>query len=83
MADRLGEMEREVLQMMQEREKELRDVSVRERQETRHREEEKGKMLEDIQNLIKVFKEEKKAGQRHQQQMPAIHSFNSGNHYNY
>ena len=59
--ERMNEMEKEVVGLMQEREKEMRDVVLRQNMEVKLKEEEKGKMLDDIQHLIKAFKEEKKS----------------------
>jgi hypothetical protein len=42
------------------------------------KEEEKGKMLGDIQNLIKSFKEEKRSTKT---QIPAIHSIHNSGYY--
>ena len=54
------ELEREVRLMMSERERELKDSALRQTVELRTKEETKGRMLEDIQSLIKQFKEDKR-----------------------
>lgn len=50
---KLFEMEREVRQMIQEREKEMKDSALRQTLELRNKEENKRQLLDDIQNLIK------------------------------
>ena len=74
----MNEMEKEVVGLMQEREKEMRDVVLRQNMEVKVKEEEKGKMLEDIQHLIKNFKEEKKSQKTH---IPAINSIHHSSGY--
>ena len=46
--------------MLQDREREAKDTQMRQSTEVRGREEEKGKMLGDIHNMIRQYKDEKK-----------------------
>ncbi len=60
LTSRLFDLEREVRAMINEREREVKDNVMRTSMETRSKQENKAVMLDDIQNLIKQFKSDKK-----------------------
>ncbi len=74
LTSRLFDMEREVRSMINDREREAKDTAVRMSMETRYKEENKGKMLEDIHNLISKFKCDKKLNKSQHVGNLSIHS---------
>jgi chromosome segregation ATPase len=60
MSGRMHEMERDIRMVLQEREREMKEGVVRQSNEEKQVTEEKGRMLGDIQNMIKTFKDDKK-----------------------
>jgi hypothetical protein len=60
LTSKLYEMERDVRSLLQERERDVKDSLLRQSLEAKMKEENKGKMLGDIQNMIKQYKDDKK-----------------------